>query len=80
MKRVVFRAAAERAFRKLPREAQKRLSLALERYAGTGDGDVRKLVNVEGARLRAGDYRAIFVEGDTTIEVMAVGHRKHIYG
>jgi mRNA interferase RelE/StbE len=51
----------------------------LRRYAETGEGDVKKLVNVEGYRLRIGDYRAIFTETEKEIEVRAVRHRKEAY-
>jgi mRNA-degrading endonuclease RelE of RelBE toxin-antitoxin system len=40
---------------------------------------VKTLAVAEGARLRAGDYRAIFSENEIEITVLAVGHRKEIY-
>ena len=51
----------------------------LERFAQTGAGNVRRLIGRPGARLRVGDWRAIFVETTSTVEVRAVGHRREIY-
>lgn len=79
MKTVTYRSAAVRALRKLPPKVQTRIVTALTAYAGTGKGDLRKLTNVKGARLRIGDYRAIFIETSHEIEVIAIGHRKDIY-
>lgn len=60
-------------------DVQTRLSDALRRYAATGQGDVTKLKGGEGARLRWGDYRVIFVETADSIEIHAIGHRRDIY-
>jgi mRNA interferase RelE/StbE len=79
MKAVAFTKAAWRSWRKLPQAVQDRIEAALNRYAETGEGDVKKLATVEGARLRVGDYRAIFIETEEEIEIFAVGHRKDIY-
>lgn len=79
MTTVSYTSAARRSWRKLPAKVQARIEAALERYAGTGEGDVKRLTGRAGARLRLGDYRVIFAETDATIEVRAVGHRKDIY-
>lgn len=79
MDNVAFTPAARRAFRKLPADVQGRIRAALARFAQTGEGDVKKMVNVDGARIRLGDYRAIFTQADNVIEVRAVGHRRDIY-
>ena len=79
MKTLSYTKAARRAWRRLPVEAQQRIEAALVRYAETGHGDVKTLSGAGGARLRAGDYRAIFIETEETIEVVAIGHRKDIY-
>ena len=79
MKTVTYRKSAARALRKLPEKVQTRIVDALNSYAETGEGNVTKLVNKQGARLRVGDYRVILVEGKDEIEVLAVGHRKDIY-
>ena len=79
MKTVGYTTRAMREMRKLPGKVQSRIKNALQRYAETGEGDVKKLVNVEGYRLRAGDYRALFTETEKGIEVRAVRHRKDAY-
>jgi mRNA interferase RelE/StbE len=79
MKTVTYRKSAARALRRLPEKVQTRIADALNSYAETGEGDVTKLVNKEGARIRVGDYRSIFDETEEEIEVLAVGHRKDIY-
>ena len=80
MKVVGYTRAARRSWRKLPAKVRSRIEAALERYAGTGEGDVKRLAGRSGAaRLRLGNYRVIFAETDATIEVRAVGHRKEIY-
>lgn len=79
MKTIAFTKRARRQWRKLPGWAQEQIDEALAHYAETGEGNVVKLVNLEGCRLRSGDYRAIFVETEDEIEVRAVGHRKDVY-
>ena len=59
--------------------ARRQIEAKLAHYAETGGGDVKALIGTPGARLRAGDWRVIFVETGTTIEVRAVGHRREIY-
>ena len=41
-----------------------------------------KLVGIEAYRIRIGDYRLVYTIDDVnkTIEIMAIGHRKDIYG
>lgn len=60
-------------------QAQSRIREKVAHYAATGAGDVTALQGQDGARLRVGDYRVIFVETDEAIEVRAVGHRREIY-
>jgi mRNA interferase RelE/StbE len=79
MKAVAYTKRARKQWRKLPVFAQEQIDAALELYAETGEGNVKRLVNIDALRLRTGDYRAIFTETKTEIEVLAVGHRKDIY-
>jgi len=79
MKTIGYTIAARRQFRRLPLRAREQISAKLRRYAETGAGDVTMLKGQPGARLRAGDYRAIFVEKEDAIEARAVGHRRDIY-
>ncbi len=79
MKTIAYTISARRSFRKLPADVQAQIAKKLSRYAENGAGDVKVLTGQVGARLRVGDYRVIFVETETAIEVRAVGHRRHIY-
>ena len=79
MKVVLYTLAARRQLRSLPTQVGQQIEAKLQRYAEAGAGDVQKLKGGEGARLRSGDYRAIFTETDGAVEVRAVGHRRDIY-
>lgn len=79
MKPVTFTPAALKALGKLPKAARLALVAKLERYAETGAGATKALVGRPGVRLRAGDFRAVFVETADRIEVFAVGDRRDIY-
>ena len=79
MKSILFTGASRRQFRGLPAQARDQVMARLTGYADTGAGDVKTMQGREGFRLRSGDYRVIFVETATEIEVRAVGHRRDIY-
>jgi mRNA interferase RelE/StbE len=70
---------ARRELRKLPPEVPADIEAKIERFAITGAGNVKRLTGRPGARLRIGDWRVIFVETATTVEVRAVGNRRDIY-
>ncbi|MDE3106066.1 MAG: type II toxin-antitoxin system RelE/ParE family toxin [Acidobacteriota bacterium] len=54
---------------------------ALADFAATGDGDVKRLQNIDPPefRLRVGDYRVRFHDLGDAIEVLAVRHRREAY-
>ena len=79
MRSIRYTASATVELRRLPAAVRERIVAKLHRYASTGSGDVTALKGRSGARLRVGDYRVIFTETPTTIEVRAVGHRSHVY-
>ena len=79
MKVITYTAGARRSLNKLPAQLRSRIAAKLSEYAVTGAGDVKALVGRAGARLRIGDYRVIFIETASTIDVVAVGHRRDIY-
>jgi mRNA interferase RelE/StbE len=78
-KTVTYTPAALRQFEKLPAHARKAVSGKLSRFAETGAGDVKALVGVAAKRLRVGDFRVIFTETPTGIEVITVAHRRDVY-
>lgn len=79
MKAVGYRRRAAKSLRRLSPSAQADVQEALREYAETGRGDVKTLRGRDGARLRIGDYRAVFIETAELIDVVAVGHRRDIY-
>jgi mRNA-degrading endonuclease RelE of RelBE toxin-antitoxin system len=59
-----------------------RVRAALERFADTGAGDVRRLVDPgKRLRLRVGDWRVILALDDDppTVRVLRVLHRREAY-
>ena len=79
MKTIAYTSASRRQLRSLAADVRVRIESKLARYSEMGAGDVTHMQGSPGARLRVGDFRVIFVETDTTIEVRAVGHRREIY-
>lgn len=76
MKTVVLTAAAARQLDALPAQAQEQIIGALDAYAMTGLGDVKKLAAREGYRLRVGRYRVLFDEDRVTVFAVYVGKRE----
>jgi mRNA interferase RelE/StbE len=79
VKAITWTLAARREFRELPPDVRTDIEAKIERFARTGAGNVKRLTGRSGARLRVGDWRVIFVETATTVEVRAVGNRRDIY-
>lgn len=77
MKDVRFTEAAHKQLRSLSEAS--RITVKIQRYAETGEGDIVALRGSPGFRIRIGNYRAIFTETGTEILVHAVGHRRKIY-
>jgi mRNA interferase RelE/StbE len=78
MKAIVYATRAQAALAK-HRSVAKAILAKIERYAKTGARDVKPLVGRSGKRLRAGDFRVLFTEDETTIRVTDIGHRASIY-
>ncbi len=58
-----------------------RILHTLARYLETGEGDVKRLENIEPPefRLRVGDYRVRFHDRGDTIRITAIKHRREAY-
>ncbi len=75
--------SAEKDMDRLPTTVHARLS---KRLLSLGDNPrprgVRKLSGREEYRLRVGDYRILYIIDDRnrTVSVLAVGHRRDVYG
>ena len=81
MKRVLFRPQAARDLERLEDRDRDQVEDAIERFAQTGAGDVKRLVN-EGRqlRLRVGDWRVRFVyEKADIIRILHIRHRREAY-
>jgi mRNA interferase RelE/StbE len=70
---------ARRELRRLSPEVRADIEAKIERFARTGAGNIKRLTGRPGARLRVSDWRVIFVETATAVEVRAVGNRRDIY-
>lgn len=59
----------------------RRVKRAVERFAETGAGNVKRLRGIEPPeyRLRVGDYRVRFSQDDQTIRVLRVRNRREAY-
>jgi mRNA interferase RelE/StbE len=84
MYRLEFTKQADKALRRLPRDAAKLIVGKLEILAAdpyAPNNNVKKLVERTGYRLRVGDWRVIYeIEDDRlVILVVAVGSRGAIY-
>ena len=72
MKTIVFQPKAAKQLDKLPAAAREQISDGLDKYAIDGTGDVKKLRNRPGFRLRLGHFPVIFEEDLITIVAIEV--------
>ena len=80
-KNVIWTDQAKAQLRAIKQATALRILHALARYLETGEGDVKRLQNIEPPefRLRVGDYRVRFhVHGDA-IRITAIKHRREAY-
>ncbi|MBF0199516.1 MAG: type II toxin-antitoxin system RelE/ParE family toxin [Planctomycetes bacterium] len=68
---------AAKQLRKIPSNYQKRIVTAVSELVNFPNckGDIKKLVNRDGYRLRLGNYRIIFDDIGTIIEIQEVKKR-----
>ena len=76
MKTIVLQLPAMKKLDALPREAREQIEEALAVYSVYGRGDIKRLSDREGYRMRVGRYRVIFSEDGTTILAIYVGKRE----
>ena len=59
----------------------RRIKQAVERFADTGAGNVKRLQGIDPPeyRLRVGDYRVRFHLDDETVQVLRVRNRREAY-
>lgn len=83
MKQVVYGRDALKALSRIPANDAKRIRSKITQYAQDPASlaqNVIKLQGREGYRLRIGDWRVIFADNGTVIDIVDVGPRGGIYG
>ncbi|MGB2623793.1 MAG: type II toxin-antitoxin system RelE/ParE family toxin [Candidatus Acidiferrum sp.] len=80
-KSVVWSDQSKAQLRVIDQPTALRILQALARYLETGEGDVKRLQDIEPPefRLRVGDYRVRFHGQGDTIRITAVKHRREAY-
>jgi mRNA interferase RelE/StbE len=80
-KNVIWKDEAKAQLRAIDQPTALRILHALAHYLETGEGDVKRLQNIEPPefRLRVGDYRVRFHDQGDTIRITAVKHRREAY-
>lgn len=81
MRKIAWSGQARSDIRRIDRETAMRIFAALQHFAETGVGDVKKLKGESGElRLRVGDWRIRFTEEpDDTLRIHSVHHRREAY-
>jgi mRNA-degrading endonuclease RelE of RelBE toxin-antitoxin system len=80
-KEIAWTEQAKADLRAIDQTAALHILHSVARYLATGEGDVKRLQDVEPPelRLRAGDYRVRFHDLGASILVLAVKHRREAY-
>lgn len=80
-KKVIWKDEAKAQLRTIDQQTALHILHTLARYLETGEGDVKRLQDIEPPefRLRAGDYRVRFHENQDTVRITAVKHRREAY-
>jgi mRNA interferase RelE/StbE len=80
-KRIGWTDQAKADLRAIDQAAALRILRIVARYIATGEGDIKRLQDVEPPelRLRVGDYRVRFRDLGDSIIVLAVQHRREAY-
>jgi len=82
MKQVNYSRNALKALRRIPVNEANRIREKINQYAATPAALARSVVKLqgrEGYRLRVGDWRVIFAEDGTVIDILDVAPRGGIY-
>lgn len=80
-KKIVWSDRAKTDLRAIEQATALRILHALARVLATGEGDVKRLQDIDPPefRLRVGDYRVRFRDFDGSIEILSVKHRREAY-
>ena len=80
-KTIAWTEQARADIRAIDQQTALRVLRGLARFVMTGEGDVKRLEDIEPSefRLRVGDYRIRYLLRDDCIEILAVKHRREAY-
>ena len=80
-RKIVWTDQVKTQLRAIDQPTALRILHALARLISTGEGDVKRLQDIDPPefRLRVGDYRVRFHDLGDAIEVLAVKHRREAY-
>ncbi len=82
MKQIAFSRDALKTLSRIPTNTAKLIRSKIEQYARNPSSLANNVIKLEdrpGYRLRVGDWRIIFGESATTIEVIKIGPRGGVY-
>lgn len=78
--RLAFKPRAQKDFKALSAENQRRVLERIEALADDLAGDVKKLTHFTPEyRMRAGDYRVLFQVEDVVVTIFRIVHRRDAY-
>jgi mRNA interferase RelE/StbE len=81
MRPILYRPAARKALRRMPKNTAQRIMGKIEAYAAdpaSQANNVAALKGRDGVRLRVGDWRVIMIDGEV-LDILDVGPRGGIY-
>lgn len=80
-KKIAWTDQARADLRAIDKDTALRILHTLTRYLVSGEGDVKRLQDIEPPelRLRVGDYRVRFYDHGDSILVLAIKHRREVY-
>ena len=80
-KKIDWTGQAKVDLRAIDQQTALRILHELARFMATGEGDVKRLQDIEPPelRLRVGDYRIRFYDHGDRLEILTVKHRREAY-
>ena len=80
-RKIAWKEQARNDLRAIDRATALQILHGLDRFSATGEGDVKRLQNIEPPefRLRIGNYRVRFIDLGDTILILTVRHRREAY-
>jgi len=80
-KKFTWTDTAKAQLRQIDQPTALRILKAIDRFLSTGEGDVKRMTDLQPPtlRLRVQDYRVLMHDHDNHLYIFAVGHRKDVY-